>query len=148
MGPQEADGQPHDGGLVQVGAHTVWQGQFMSQLIEDLRLLAAPASCRIPGLFLPPLRAAPKSRDKELVLHRCCQAITVYIPLIKTWLWLSQTTGSQARPLNQSRLKVGGEGRGRERHSPRKLAGVKRVYNLLDTAGLAFMCSGVFSTTL
>lgn len=67
MCPQEADSQPHDGGLVQVGAHTVRQGQLVGQLIEDFRLLASPAPCCIPGLLLPPLGAAPKLEETRLV---------------------------------------------------------------------------------
>lgn len=55
MCPQEADGQAHDGSFVQVGAHTVRQGQLVSQLIEDLRLLAAPAPRGIAGFLLPQL---------------------------------------------------------------------------------------------
>lgn len=67
MCSQEADSQPHDGGLVQVGAHTVRQGQLVGQLVEDLRLLAPSAPCCIPGLLLPPLRATPRLREKALV---------------------------------------------------------------------------------
>lgn len=66
MCAQEADGQPHDGGFVQVGAHAVRQGQLVGQLVEDLRLLAPSAPGSIPGLLLPPLRAAPKLREKGL----------------------------------------------------------------------------------
>lgn len=64
MCTQEADGQPHDGGLVQVGAHAVRQGQLVGQLVEDLRLLAPPAPGSISGLLLPPLRATPTSRGR------------------------------------------------------------------------------------
>lgn len=67
MCSQEADSQPHDGGFVQVGAHAVRQGQLVGQLIEDLRLLASPAPCCIPGLLLPSLGAAPKLREKRSV---------------------------------------------------------------------------------
>lgn len=56
---QEADGQPHDGGLVQVRADAVGQRQLMSQVVEHLGLLAAAAASRVPGLLLTPLRAAP-----------------------------------------------------------------------------------------
>lgn len=69
MCSQEADGQAHDGGFVQVGAHTVGQRQLMSQFIEDFRLLATPAPCGISGFLLPQLRAAPKGRHKGLVLE-------------------------------------------------------------------------------
>lgn len=55
MCSQEADSQPHDGGLVQVGTDVVRQGQLMGQLIEDLGLLAPPAPCSISGLLFPPL---------------------------------------------------------------------------------------------
>lgn len=55
MCSQEADGQAHDGGFVQVGAHTVGQRQLMGQFIEDLRLLATPAPCGISGFLLPQL---------------------------------------------------------------------------------------------
>lgn len=65
MCAQEADGQPHDGGLVQVGAHAVGQGQLVGQLVEDLCLLAPPAPGSIPGLLLPPLRATPTLRVKN-----------------------------------------------------------------------------------
>lgn len=67
MCAQEADGQPHDGGFVQVGAHTVRQGQLMGQLVEDLCLFAPPAPGSVPGLLLPPLRATPKFREQGLV---------------------------------------------------------------------------------
>lgn len=67
MCAQEADGQPHDGGFVQVGAHAVRQGQLMGQLVEDLRLFAPPAPGGIPGLLLPPLRATPEFREEGLV---------------------------------------------------------------------------------
>lgn len=56
---QVADGQPHDGRLVQVRAHRVRQGQLVSQLIEHFRLLAPPAPRCIPRLLFPPLRADP-----------------------------------------------------------------------------------------
>lgn len=50
-----------------MGAHAVGQGQLVGQLVEDLRLLASPAPCCIPGLLLPPLRATPRLREKGLV---------------------------------------------------------------------------------
>lgn len=56
---QVADGEPHDGGLVQVCAHGVGQGQLVSQLIEHLRLLAPAAPGCIPRLLFPPFRANP-----------------------------------------------------------------------------------------
>lgn len=52
---QVADGEPHDGGLVQAGADAVRQRKLLGQLVEDLRLLAAPASRRVPRLLLPAL---------------------------------------------------------------------------------------------
>lgn len=61
---QEADGQPHDGGLVQVGADAGGQRQLVGELVEDLRLFAAPGARRIAGLLLAPLRAAPAPRNR------------------------------------------------------------------------------------
>lgn len=63
-GTQEADGEPHDGGLVQVGADAVGQRQLVGQLVEDLRLFAAPASRRVPRLLLAALRAAPATNTQ------------------------------------------------------------------------------------
>ena len=62
---QEADGEPHDGGLVQVGGEAVGEGQLAGQLVEHLRLLAPPAARRITGLLLAPLRAAPAGRKRR-----------------------------------------------------------------------------------
>lgn len=56
---QVADGEPHDGGLVQVCTDRVGQGQLVRQLIEHLRLLAPPAPRRIPRLLLPAFGANP-----------------------------------------------------------------------------------------
>lgn len=56
---QEADGQPHDGGLVQVRADAVWQRQLVGQVVEHLRLFAAAAASRVARLLLTPLRAGP-----------------------------------------------------------------------------------------
>lgn len=56
---QVADGQAHDGGLVQVGADPASEGQRVCQLIQHLGLLAAPAAGRIPGLLLAQLGARP-----------------------------------------------------------------------------------------
>lgn len=60
---QVADGQPHDGRLVQVCTHGVGQGQLVSQLIEHLRLLAPPAPRRVPRLLFPALRANPRETN-------------------------------------------------------------------------------------
>lgn len=62
---QEADGEPHDGGLVQVSADAVGQRQLVGQVVEHLRLFAAPTASRIARLFLSPLRAAPANRKNE-----------------------------------------------------------------------------------
>ena len=56
---QVADGEAHDGGLVQVGADPAREGQRVRQLVQHLGLLAAPAAGRIPGLLLAQLRARP-----------------------------------------------------------------------------------------
>jgi hypothetical protein len=56
---QVADGEPHDGGLVQVGPDAVGHGQLLGQLVEHLRLLPPPAARRIPRLLLPAVRAHP-----------------------------------------------------------------------------------------
>lgn len=52
---QVADGEPHDGGLVQAGTDAVGQRKLLGQLVEHLRLFAAPASRRVPRLLLPAL---------------------------------------------------------------------------------------------
>lgn len=52
---QEADRQPHDGGLVQVSADTVGQRQLVSQVVEHLCLFAAPAASCVTRLLLTPL---------------------------------------------------------------------------------------------
>lgn len=56
---QEADGQPHDGGLVQVRADAVGQRQLVRQVVEDLRLLAAAAAGGVARLLLAAVRAVP-----------------------------------------------------------------------------------------
>ena len=56
---QEAERDPHDGGLVQVGGDFVWEGQGVGELVEDLRLLAPPTPGRIPRPHLPLVRAGP-----------------------------------------------------------------------------------------
>lgn len=56
---QEADGQPHDGGLVQVRADAVGQRQLVGQVVEHLRLFAAAAAGRVARLLFTPLRAGP-----------------------------------------------------------------------------------------
>lgn len=58
---QVADGEAHDGGLVQVGADAACEGQRVGQLVQHLGLLAAPAAGRIPGLFLAQLGGRPES---------------------------------------------------------------------------------------
>lgn len=63
---QVADGEPHDGGLVQVGGDIVGQGQMVCKLVEHFRLLAPATSGRIPGLLLPALRAHPGKTRREL----------------------------------------------------------------------------------
>lgn len=52
---QEADSQPHYGGLVQVRADAVGERQLVSQLVENLCLFAAPAASCIPRLLLTTL---------------------------------------------------------------------------------------------
>lgn len=66
---QVADGESHYGGLVQTGGDAVGQGQFLSQLVEHLRLLAAPTSRGISGLLLSPLWTHP-ARDERWVSER------------------------------------------------------------------------------
>lgn len=57
--PQEADGQSHDGGFIQVWADVVWKGKLVGNFVEHLRLLTAPAARRITRLLLTPIWAAP-----------------------------------------------------------------------------------------
>jgi len=56
---QEADGQPHDGGLVQVGGDAVRQRQLVGELVEHVRLFAASGASRVARLLLTSLGAAP-----------------------------------------------------------------------------------------
>ncbi|TNN77802.1 hypothetical protein EYF80_012100 [Liparis tanakae] len=56
--PQEAEGDSHDGGLVQVGADSAGERQRAGQVIEHLRLLAPPTSGRITRAQLSLLRTA------------------------------------------------------------------------------------------
>lgn len=58
-GAQEADGQSHDGGFVQVGADAVWEGQLIGQLVKHLRLLTTTTACRVTRPLLTPLRTVP-----------------------------------------------------------------------------------------
>lgn len=59
---QVADCEAHDGGLVQVRADAARKGQSVRQLVQHLRLLAAPTAGRIPRLLLPQLGARPVER--------------------------------------------------------------------------------------
>jgi hypothetical protein len=59
---QVADCEAHDGGLVQVRADAARKGQSVRQLVQHLRLLAAPAAGRVPRLLLPQLGVRPVGR--------------------------------------------------------------------------------------
>lgn len=66
---QVADGEAHDGRLVQMRADAAREGQRVSQLVQHLRLLTAPAARRIPRLLLPQLRARPVERKWHAAGH-------------------------------------------------------------------------------
>ena len=53
---EEADGEPDDGGLVQLGRDGARQRQHLGQLVEFVVLLASPGPRRVPGLLLPDLQ--------------------------------------------------------------------------------------------
>ena len=59
------DGQPHNGGFVQLSTEVVWQWQLVCQLVEHLCFLAATTSCSIPRLLLP-LLGIPETRKESL----------------------------------------------------------------------------------
>lgn len=71
--PQEAEQDPHDTGLVQVVGDPPGQRQRVGQLVEHLRLLAAPVSGCVPGSQLPLRAAAPAAgqgeRNRRYFLH-------------------------------------------------------------------------------
>lgn len=62
MHPQEAEGDSHDGGFVQVGGDSAGERQCAGELVKHLRLLTPPTSGRIPRTQLPLLRAGPAER--------------------------------------------------------------------------------------
>lgn len=63
--PQEAEQDPHDARLVQVVGDSPGQRQRAGQLVEHLRLLAAPLSGCVPGSQLPLLAAAPAAGQQD-----------------------------------------------------------------------------------
>lgn len=63
---QVADGEPHDGGFVQVRGDIVGQGQLVCKLVKYLRLLASATSGSIPWLLLPALRAHPEKTRRKI----------------------------------------------------------------------------------
>lgn len=65
MHSQEAEGDPHDGGFVQVGADSTGERQSAGQLIEHLRLLTPSTSGRIARTQLPLLRTGAARGKKE-----------------------------------------------------------------------------------
>lgn len=60
---QEAERDPHDGGLVQVGGDSAGEGQHMGEFVKHLRLLTPPTSGRIAGTQLPLLRTGPEGEE-------------------------------------------------------------------------------------
>ena len=63
---EEADGQAHDGGLVQLGGDGGREGQAVGQLEEHLRLLAAAAAGGIARLLLPLLRVSAHTHTRRV----------------------------------------------------------------------------------
>lgn len=63
--PQEAEQDPQDARLVQVVGDPPGQRQHVGQLVEHLRLLAAPLSGRVPRSELPLLGAAPAAGRED-----------------------------------------------------------------------------------
>lgn len=63
--PQEAEGDPHDAGLVQVGADFARERQSAGELIKHLRLLAATTSGRVARTQLSLLRTGPAGGRRE-----------------------------------------------------------------------------------
>lgn len=62
---QEADGEPHDGGFVQVSADVVRQRQLVSQLVENFRFFAAARASGVARLLLTTLRAVPVRHKRQ-----------------------------------------------------------------------------------
>lgn len=67
--PQEAEQHPHDARLVQVVGDPPGQRQRVGQLVEHLRLLAAPLPGRVPRSQLPLLAVAPAAAKKKRFFH-------------------------------------------------------------------------------
>lgn len=57
---QEAEGDSHDGGFVQVGGDSAGKWQSVRELVKHLRLLTPPTSGRITGTQLPLFRTGPE----------------------------------------------------------------------------------------
>ena len=56
---QEAEGDSHDGGFVQMGGDSAGERQSVGELVKHLRLLTPPTPGCITGMQLPLLRTAP-----------------------------------------------------------------------------------------
>lgn len=63
--PQEAEGDPHDAGLVQVGADSARERQSAGELVKHLRLLTAATSGRVTGAQLSLFRTGPAGGRRE-----------------------------------------------------------------------------------
>lgn len=64
--PQEAEGDSHDGGFVQVGGDSAGKWQSARELVKHLCLLTPPASGCITRTQLPLLRTGPAGGEEEI----------------------------------------------------------------------------------
>lgn len=71
---QIADGEPDDGGLVQLAGDGTWQWQHLGQFIKLKVLFSPTRPCRVPWLLLPqslqPVRNKKKKKLKEIWSHK------------------------------------------------------------------------------
>lgn len=70
---QVADGEPDDGGLVQLAGDGAWQRQHLGQLIKLKVLFSPPRPCRIPWLLLPQ-SLQPVRRERKALRNLISQS--------------------------------------------------------------------------
>lgn len=74
---QIADGEPDDGGLVQLAGDGAWQWQHLGQFIKLKVLFSPTRPCCVPWLLLPqslqPVRSKKKSFKKLDHIKRLCR---------------------------------------------------------------------------
>ena len=61
---EDGNGEPHDGGLVQLAEGLLGEGQHRGQLGEDLTLLPPTVACGIARLFFPLVAVSVKKMTR------------------------------------------------------------------------------------